>query len=164
MVVMNKIRQVTELEKGLRHIWIVGGLFGCLALVPMWFLLHERDLFDQLGLGFMTLICLAFGWVIYQGASMFRRGINALNAEPSLVTATFKLYALESTSAFTARLEWQGKFLELPLAAQPKISQPLVEKSIIVRAYPDVRSGLPVVLETEDAYVWLNPHRVGLDR
>lgn len=152
---MDKTRQVAELEKALRHIWIVGSLFGCLALVPIWFLLHERNLFDQIGLSFATLICLAFVWVIYQGASMARRGINALNAEPSLVTATFKASELESTTAFTARLEWQGRFLELPLAAQPKIIQPLVEKSLVVRAYPDARSGLPAILETEDAYLWL---------
>lgn len=120
-----------------------------------WLLLNARNVLDQFGLLVFTLVLLLFAWVIHSGVVMSKKGIAALTRPATRVQVTVKATQLGSTTEYAAHLDWQRSRLILPLGASAEVLKLLVDQSTPMLAYPDAQSGLPVMLETGDAYLWL---------
>lgn len=152
---MTKSAQLELLGRGARSIWIVIAICGTGALFSVWSLLDARNVFDQFGFLVFTLVSLFIAWVIYTSAVMSRKGIAALTRPAMRVEVTVKATQLESVTEYAAHLEWQRIRLILPLGAPAKVLKPLVDQLTPMLAYPDAQSGLPMMLETGNTYLWL---------
>ena len=152
---MGKAAQLELLGRGARSIWIIIAIFGAGALFYVWLLLNARNVFDGFGFLVFTLVLLLFAWIVYSGAVMSRKGIAALTGPATRVQVTVKATQLESTTDYEGHLEWQRSRLILPLGASAEVLKLLVDQPTSMLAYPDAHSGLPVMLETDDAYLWL---------
>ena len=152
---MGKAAQLELLGRGAKWIWVVTAIFLAGALYCVWLLLSARNVLDGFGFSVFTLALLFFAWSIHTGATMARKGIAALTSPATRVQVTVKATQLESTTDYEGHLEWQRSRLILPLGASAEVLKLLVDQPTSMLAYPDAHSGLPVMLETDDAYLWL---------
>jgi hypothetical protein len=154
---MGKQAQLETQRRWLARAWIGYGIGGVIAGASFITSLLQPGQTVSLGLLAIAVVGLVFVGAVFTTSRKARRDLSALRNQPQTVAVSIVAHRSSESNGlyYEAKLEWNRQALTCTLVLQEQILNPLVGHTTGMLAYPDSHSGLPRVLETPNAYLWI---------